>query len=267
MFFGGLPMNYIGIDISKYKHDCFIMTDFGEVINEGFWFTNNAEGFVMLQRELNLCKEGEARIGFEATGNYGINLKLFLERNGYDYMEINPLLIKEYIKSQTLRRTKTDKLDAKAIASYLLEKGYRPNRTSFYQKFALKQLTRLRSSLVSQRSCYLVQLTNVLDCIFPEFKPLFNNKFSVTALYILSNYPSPEAIANMNSRSFEILRRKSHGKFSMDKFVKLKALAKNTVGVYDYCYSIELETLLDLHSQLDSKIDEVRLKYLESLKN
>jgi transposase len=250
-------MYYIGIDISKYKHDCFIMTHFGEVINEGFSFTNNAEGFVMLKRELELCKEGEKRIGFEATGNYGINLKLFLERNGYDYMEINPLLIKEYIKSQSLRRTKTDKLDAKAIAGYLLEKGYRPNQTSFYQKFALKQLTRLRSSLVSQRSCYLVRMTNVLDCIFPEFKPLFSNKFSVTALYILANYPSPEAIANMNSRSFEILRRKSHGKFSMDKFVKLKALAKNTVGVYDDCYRIELETLLDLYSQLDGKIDEV----------
>lgn len=203
-------MNYIGIDISKYKHDCFIMTDLGEVINEGFSFTNNAEGFVVLQKELELCKEGDIQIGFEATGNYGINLKLFLERNGYDYMEINPLLIKEYIKSQTLRRTKTDKLDAKAIAGYLLEKGYRPNQTSFYQKFALKQLTRLRSNLVSQRSVYLVQLTNVLDCIFPEFKPLFSNKFSVTALYILENYPSAEAIANMNSRSFDIQIGRAH---------------------------------------------------------
>lgn len=99
-------MNYIGIDISKYKHDCFIMTDLGEVINEGSSFTNNAEGFVMLQRELEPCKEGGVQIGFESTGNYGINLKLFLEKIGYDYMEVNPLLIKEYIKSQTLRRTK-----------------------------------------------------------------------------------------------------------------------------------------------------------------
>lgn len=256
-------MNYAGIDISKYKHDCFIMTDLGEVVNEGFSFTNNAEGFAMLQRELELCGKGNVQIGFEATGNYGINLKLFLERIGYDYMEINPLLIKEHIKSKTLRRTKTDKLDAKAIAGYLFEKGYQPNRTLFYPKFALKQLTRLRSNLVSQRSRYLVHLTNVLDCIFPEFKPLFGNKFSVTALYILANYPSPEAISNMNSRSFDILRRKSHGKFSMDKFVKLKTLAKNTVGVYDDCYRIELETLLALYSQLDSKIDEVESQISE----
>lgn len=256
-------MNYVGIDISKYKHDCFIMTDLGEVVNDGFSFANNAEGFVMLQNELELCGKDNVRIGFEATGNYGINLKLFLERVGYDYMEINPLLIKEYIKGKSLRRTKTDRLDAVAIAGYILAQGYRPHQTSFYQKFSLKQLTRLRSSLVSQRSRYLVQLTNVLDCIFPEFKPLFGNRFSVTALYILANYSSPEAIANMNVRSFEILRRKSHGKFTMDKFVKLKGLAKNTVGVYEDCYRLELDALLDLYSQLDSKIDEIESQIIE----
>lgn len=256
-------MNFVGIDISKYKHDCFILSDFGEIVNEGFTFTNNAEGFGRLQAELERYGRENVRIGFEATGNYGINLKLFLEKIGFDYMEINPLLIKEYIRSNTLRRTKTDKLDAKAIAGYLLSKDYQPHRTSFYPKFALKQLTRLRSSLVSGRSRYLVQLTNVLDCIFPEFKPFFSNKFSITALYILTNYPSPEAISNMNVRSFDILRRKSHGKFTMDKFVKLKALAKNTVGVFNECYHIELETLLDLYFQIDSKINEIETEITE----
>jgi len=253
---GGLPMIYFGIDISKYKHDCYILTDFGDVINDGFSFANSAEGFGQLQAQLLLCKD-EVRIGFEATGNYGINLKLFLERIGFDYMEINPLLVKEYIRSNTLRRTVTDKLSAKAIANYLNDKAYRPHPTAFYPKFALKQLTRLRRSLVSGRSRYLIQLTNVLDCVFPEFKPFFSNRFSVTALYILANYPSPESIANMNSRSYDILRRVSRGKFSMEKFVKLKALAKNTVGVFNQCYRIELETLLDLYSQIDSKIADL----------
>jgi len=256
-------MNFVGIDISKYKHDCFIFTEFGDVVNAGFTFTNNAQGFGLLQEELERCGRGNIRIGFEATGNYGINLKLFLEKIGFDYMEINPLLIKEYIRSNTLRRTKTDKLDAKAIAQYLSSKEYQPHRTSFYPTFALKQLTRLRSSLVSSRSRYLVQLTNVLDCVFPEFKPLFGNKFSVTALYILANYPSPKAISNMNSLSYDILRRKSRGKFSMDKFVKLKTLAQNTVGVFDECYRIELETLLDLYSQIDAKISELEAEITE----
>ena len=65
----------VGIDISKYKHDCFILTDFGDVLNEGFSFANNAEGFGVLGKELERCNNGdEIRIGFEATGNYGINM-------------------------------------------------------------------------------------------------------------------------------------------------------------------------------------------------
>lgn len=77
-------MNYVGIDISKYKHDLFILTDLGEVVNAGFTFANNAKGFGQLQKELELCGQGNVRIGLEATGNYGINLKLFLEKIGFD---------------------------------------------------------------------------------------------------------------------------------------------------------------------------------------
>ena len=76
-------------------------------------------------------------------------------------------------------------------------------------------------------------------------------------MYILSNYPSPEAIANMNSRSYDNLRKVSRGKFSLDKFAKLKSLAKNTVGVFDKCYRIELDTILYLYAHIDSKINEL----------
>jgi len=252
-------MIYAGIDISKHKHDCFITNDFGDVLREVFSFKNNAEGFRELHKHLEAVKnpEEEIRIGFEATGNYAINLKVFLEKMGYDYMESNPLLVKEHMKSKSLRRTTTDKLSAKGIASYLRETQYLPHPTAFYPKFALKQLTRFRSSLMKNRTRYMIQLTNVLDCIFPEFKPLFDNKFTVTSLYILQNYQSPEAISNMNSRSYEILRKKSRGHFTLDMFVRLKALAKNTVGVFDECYRIELLDLLELYYQVDAKINEL----------
>jgi transposase len=252
-------MIYAGIDISKHKHDCFITNDFGDTLKEVFTFKNTPEGFRELQAHLEAVKNAEEkiRVGFEATGNYAINLKAFLEKIGYDYMEINPLLVKEHIKSKSLRRTTTDKISAKAIASYLCENQYRPHPTAFYPKFALKQLTRFRSSLMKNRTRYMIQLTNVLDCIFPEFKPLFDNKFTVTSLYILQNYQSPEAIANMNSRSYEILRKKSRGHFTLDMFVRLKSLAKNTIGVFDECYRIELVDLLELYHEIDAKIQEL----------
>lgn len=250
-------MNCVGIDISKYKHDCFVMNDLGEVLNDGFSFTNDAAGFAELLKILSKSDRNEMRIGFEATAHYGLNLKLFLEKNGYSFMELNPVLISKFIKCQTLRKTKTDKLDARMIAQYMFQVDYKPYPVSFYHNYSLKSLTRLRDELVRQRSGYMVRMTNVLDCVFPEFKPFFGNRFSVTALYILANYGSPEAVANMNVRSFDILRRKSHGSFTMDKFVRLKQLAKNTVGEWNEIYRLELETLLDIYSQLNSKISRI----------
>lgn len=43
-------------------------------------------------RELLDALEGEKKIGLESTGHYGQNLKLFLENNGFSFMEFNPLL-------------------------------------------------------------------------------------------------------------------------------------------------------------------------------
>ena len=250
-------MNCVGIDISKYKHDICVLNAFGEVICDSLSFTNDASGFADLAGILSQTDQDEMRIGFEATAHYALNLKLFLEKNGYSFMELNPLLVNKFVKGQTLRRTTTDKLCANAIARYMLQVEYKPYPASFYHNYSLKSLTRLRDKLVRQRSGYLVRLTNVLDHVFPEFKPLFENRFSATALYILANYGSPEAIANMNSRSFDILRRKSRGSFSMDKFVKLKSLARNTVGGWNGIYKLELETLLDIYTQIDEKINEL----------
>ena len=49
----------------------------------------------------------------------------------------------------------------------------------------------------------------------------------------------------------------------MDKFVRLKALAENTVGVFHEFYRIELETLLDLYHQIDVKINELEAEITE----
>ena len=72
-------MYLVGIDISKYKHDCFIATETGEVIKNSFSFANNHQGFNELLTVLkSLDQTQEIRIGLEATGHYGNNLKIFL---------------------------------------------------------------------------------------------------------------------------------------------------------------------------------------------
>lgn len=119
-------MYLIGIDISKYKHDCFIATETGEIIYDSFEFKNDKQGFLKLLSVLESLDPSQIkRIGFEATEHYGRNLKVFLELNGYTYMEFNPYLVKKYATSLTLRKTKTDKVDSRLLSLILLSVEYK----------------------------------------------------------------------------------------------------------------------------------------------
>ena len=251
-------MFLVGIDISKYKHDCCIIDSDGVVICEPYSFKNDADGFILFLDTLHSLPDSEdIRIGFETTAHYALNLKLFLEKAHYAFMEFNPLLLAKFNKSQSLRKTKTDAIDCYSIARWLAAVEFKPHTTGFYHIYSLKSLTRLRDSLVRQRSFYLVKITNVLDVTFPEFKPFFNNRFDATALYLLENYGTVEKMSHMNSTSYENLRKLSLGKFSIQKFMKLKELASNTVGESNEVFIIQLNSLLSLYRKCVSEIKSI----------
>jgi len=247
-------MYFIGIDISKFKHDCAVLDEIGDLIMPSWSFANDCEGFSTLRDFLNSL-EGEKRIGLESTNHYGQNLKLFLESNGFTFMEFNPLLISRFVRSKSLRNTTNHSISAQNIARYVMTVEYKPCPPSFYHLDKLKSLTRFRNSLVRQRSRQLVDLTTVLDKTFPEFKPFFKGRLSVTALYILSNYQTSEKIANM--RAYEPLRKLSRGHFTMSHFVQLKILAKNSVGASSDYLIGQMEILLELYNQINAKVDEL----------
>ena len=257
---------FIGIDISKFKHDCFIMNENGEVIRNSFSFKNNKEGFNTLLNVLHLLdSDQEKRIGFESTGHYGSNLKIFLERTGYSFMEFNPLLVHRFINGDTLRRTKNDKVDAQKIALYLSSRDYKPNPNSSYHLNCLKSLTRLRESLVDERTLQLVRITNVLDKIFPEFKPVFGSQGfkASSALYLLEHYGSPSKMANMTKASYDKMKSQLKHTISYAKFCKIKELAKNSIGNEDEILAFELNISLDLFKELDTKIMDIESKIIQ----
>ena len=253
-----MSMYFIGIDISKYKHDCCIISAADQKVVSKVTIKNNKAGFDELLTIINsLSNPEDIRIGFESTAHYALNLELFLESSLLTFMEVNPVLISVYKKSKTLRRTKTDSVDCESIARWLMTVEYKPHSKGFYHAYSLKSLTRLRDKLIRQRSFYLVKITNVLDHTFPEFKPFFNERLSKTALYLLENYGSAEKMARMNSASYEKLRSLSRGKFSPQQFLRLKELAANTVGVNNSIFDVELNSLLSLYKSLVKEIDTI----------
>lgn len=246
---------YIGIDISKYKHDFCIISNTGEVIVENASFDNNKKGFQYLLEYLKPYNKSQVHIAFEATGHYSLNLELFLIDQGFSFMKMNPLVIHQFLKTRSLRRTKTDKADSLTIANYLMSVPFKPNSDLLYHIYTLKSLCRARELLIKERSKFLVLLTNELDKSFPELKQFFNNRISTTLLYILEKYKNTEHIALM--RDFDSLRKVSHGKFSYSKFVKLKELAKNSVGHHDNNSDLLISTYVSIINNFNDKIDPI----------
>ena len=261
-FLGGVLMIYIGIDISKYKHDCFIATETEE---HQFSFENSQFGFSELLGHFKPLVKQEMIIGLEATGHYGENLKSFLTFHGYSFMEINPFLVKKFGEAQSLRKTKTDKKDAHMISTYMRSVDYKAYHHQSYHISALKSLTRLRFKLISDRTKHYNMMTKVLDVIFPEFKPFMREQgYSNTSLFILKHYSSSEKISKMNDVHFEKLRRLSKGKFTYPKFVKLKELAKSTIGVTQDYQLFKLKTSISYVEKLNQDIEETE-KQITSL--
>lgn len=228
---GGGHMYHIGIDISKYKHNCHIATDTGALV-KAFVFNNDKEGFHTLLCELKALGDPHLiKVGFESTGHYGINLKSFISHAGYTYIEFNPYQTSQFSKTLSLRAAKTDKIDAEVISMMFRFVDYEALHQRFYHIDDLKCLVRLRNTYIEERSKVIVRLTNTLDKVFPEFKPFFNHHLGPVALYILKTYLTKDKISHLSKRHYETLHNLSRGKFTYAKFNLLKQLANDSIGV------------------------------------
>ena len=163
-------MIYAGIDVAKDKHDCYIISSDGEVLEDHFTFPNNQEGFDSF---LSLLKSfstsiKNVEVGLEATGHYSNNILEFLHSNGLLVFVLNPLSTNLYRKGQSLRKTKTDKSDARFITMMLMTEHLKPYSPVSYHIRELKSLSRHRFRLIHERSKFKTSYSRMINIIFPE---------------------------------------------------------------------------------------------------
>ena len=179
---------YLGIDIAKHEHVLGARFEDGRQHGKAFAFSNDERGFASLLerlRELDATPEGSLVV-MESTGHYWMALWEFLVAHGYEAAIVNPVLTDAFRKADTLRKTKTDQVDAFLIAEYARFKNLGATRVSPEDAEGRKQLTRYRHHLVSERTALKNRLTSVADRIFPELAGLFSDKHSATARAILN---------------------------------------------------------------------------------
>ena len=168
-------MIYVGIDVTKDKHDCFITNSDGKALFPVFTIHNNRDGFDSLLSKVRSISTdvSNIKVGLEATGHYSYNLLGYLMDKGLTPFVINPLHTNLFRKSLSLRKTKTDKVDARTIAMILMSdvnlKSY--SDTSYHNE-ELKLLTRYRFDKVQERSQLKQSVSRLVTILFPELEKL-----------------------------------------------------------------------------------------------
>ena len=193
-------MLYVGIDVAKDKHDCFAMNSDGEILIEKLTITNNLVGFETLYNSLMNFSDSldNIKVGLEATGHYSNNILNFLTEKGFNIYLINPLQTNLYVKGQSLRKTKTDKLDAHIISTMLISDNLKPYIPVSYHISELKSLTRHRFRLVKENSKFKTSLVRLVDIVFPEFPKIVSSVAQKSCLALLYELPSAKEIAECN---------------------------------------------------------------------
>ena len=165
----------MGIDVAKDKHDCFILSSEDEVLADVFTIQNNAEGFDTLLQTIRRCAypEDKIKVGLEATGHYSYNILGFLLDKGLPTYVINPLHTNLYRKSLSLRKTKTDYVDARTIAAMLMsDVDLKSYTDTAYRNEELKSLTRYWFNKVREQAKLNQSVSRLVTILFLELEKL-----------------------------------------------------------------------------------------------
>ena len=165
----------VGIDVSKGKSMVCIMKPGGEVLKTPFEMLHSMESILHLVKLINSYEE-EVRVILEDTGHYHLPVVTLLVEKGIFTCCVNALRMKKFC-SQSIRRAKTDKIDAVHIAQFGLtywdELSPVKPPEDVYQE--LKLLARQYYQTVSMLVKAKVNLSNLLDQTMPNIKDLMND--------------------------------------------------------------------------------------------
>ena len=251
----------VGIDVAKDKHDCFIHSSEGEVLADVFTISNNMDGFHTLLEKIQACTapQDKIRVGLEATGHYSYNLLGFLLDNGLATYVLNPLRTNLYRKSLSLRKTKTDRVDARTIAAMLLsDAGLKPYTDTAYHNEELKSLTRYRFDKVKERAKLKTSVSRLVCILFPELEKLVPTLHMASVYALLEEFPGAKQVAGAHLTSLKsLLEKASKGRYKRDVALSIRDAARMSIGSRMPAKSLELQHTIRLIRELDAEIHEI----------
>ena len=254
-------MIYVGIDVAKDKHDCYISDSDGVELYAPFIVSNTKEGFEDLFLKIKQVTDDltKVKVGLEATGHYSYNILGFLLDKDLNVSLINPLHTNLFRKSLSLRQTKTDKVDARTICMMLSSgMALTPYSKESYHMDELKSLTRYRFDKVKERAKLKTSISRLVNILFPELEHLVPTLHMKSVYALLYEFPGASQIASCHlTRLKKLLSDASKGRYGRDVAITFRDAARNSIGSNMPAKSLELKHTIDLIRKLDEEINEI----------
>lgn len=247
---------YVGIDIAKDRSSAHGIEEGGRSCFD-LTFDMDGSGFAELLKTIasNGGTSGNIIAAMESTACYHINLYSFLSAKGIKAFIINPLLIANYAKL-SLRKTKTDKKDARTIAQFILAHKDSVTQLAVSQDLQdIRDMARERESLCHQISAVKVEIQRVLQTTFPELAAM-TNPLTKVMLHFIQRFPSARLVSAAKPSAIEkTLKEKPCScrlRFTPKELIEVARTSIATVSPgKELILSGKIETLLHLQKRRD----------------
>jgi transposase len=260
----------VGLDVSKGESEVQAFLDKGKPYRKSFSIKHDLDGLGSLLEFLEGLKDKtgiQPAVVLEATGHYHAPVVQFLEEHQYLLIIVNPL-ISHRAKSSSLRKVKTDAIDAYRLCELYYKEDLEPYKKRGIQLLNLRNLTRQHENITGMYVQTKLQFQAVLDQIFPEYRGVFGDLYSVVSLLTLKEFPASEDILTVSEETLatrikELCKSRSK-RWALEKAQKLKAAADRNPFQKALYQSHLLSLSMYIHmllqykehlSELDAEID------------
>lgn len=251
---------FVGIDISKHNFNACAIQNPNSIIFESA-FDMSKQGFSSFVQKLSVFPKSSVLIAMESTGCYHLNLLSFLSLYDFSCVVLNPLLVNKSLPVG-LRKTKTDKIDARSIALTIFYIHHHLPASSFLNS-DFRDIARKKESITHQISRVKNDIEKLLSLLFPELEKV-TNIYNDAILDLLSSFPSAKAIQKASIDSLRVFFSKTTGRKLKLTPETLKELANNSIAQYwPVKEKILIQTIKELRflQQQLNEFDEMLKEY------
>jgi len=262
----------IGVDLGvTAKHHAEVINSEGIEVCSPVTFAGTKEGFDMVSKHVLKHVDEEVKLRFicEPTSMSWFPLAVYAKRNGHEIMRVKAQKSHDLQKYYS-RHTKSDKLDAKALAMMpivdrgSIEEVYLPDKVTN----ALDRRCRQREKISKQIASIKARIKSLYRWAMPGLTDCFEDPYGKRAKAFYKKYINPFKVEHLGiSRLHRVLERAGRQKSSEGLAERVYKAAIRGCELYNHCgeyidfdelqKEVECELqLLESHEKVQKEVDE-----------